>query len=215
MCSGSLTAYTTPRNSKGVVGGSKHSIYPLGMQQLSAKIQAFTSYKPPERNTTITVVATELSTLQYEIGTIDPTEKPSKTLKISIFFGAIRALDKRFTPLILQLEISRITTNYSTIVARLSKHEQRIGPKEALKESILSAKTDEKAPKEGFQGKCFNYSKKGYKKANYKKPKKQEKPRKDKKSPSTGPLPTPRGSKGLSPGPEKPIANTNSTTEAS
>jgi len=74
---------------------------PLGLQQLSAKIQAFTSYKPPERNATVAVVATELSTLQYEIGTIDPTEKPSETLKISIFFGAIRALDERFAPLIL------------------------------------------------------------------------------------------------------------------
>ena len=36
---------------------------PLGMQQLSAKIQAFTSYKLLERNATVTVVATELSTL--------------------------------------------------------------------------------------------------------------------------------------------------------
>jgi hypothetical protein len=90
-----------------------------------------------------------------------------------------------------------------------------MGPKEALKESVLSTKIDEKAPKEGFQGKCFNYGKKGHRKANYKKPKKQEKPGKDEKSPSIGPLPTPRGSKGLSLGPEKPIANTNSATEAS
>jgi hypothetical protein len=188
---------------------------PLGMQQLSAKIQAFTSYKPPERNATVAVVATELSTLQYEIGTIDPTEKPSETLKISIFFGAIRAMDERFAPLILQLEISGITTNYSAIVARLSEHERRMGPKEALKESVLSAKTDEKAPKEGFQGKCFNCGKKGHRKADCKKPKKQEKPGKDEKSPSTGPLPTPGGGKGLSPGPEKPVANANSATEAS
>jgi len=90
-----------------------------------------------------------------------------------------------------------------------------MGLKEALKESVLSAKTDEKAPKEGFQGKCFNCGKKGHRKADYKKPKKQEKPGKEEKSPSTGPLPTPRGGKGLSPGPEKPIANANSATEAS
>ena len=43
----------------------------------------------------------------------------------------------------------------------------------------------------------------------------QEKPRKDEKSPSIGPLLTPRGSKGLSLGPKKPIANTNSAIEAS
>jgi hypothetical protein len=98
-----------------------------------------------------------LSTLQYEIGTINPTEKPSKALKISILFGAIRALDERFAPLILQLEISGNTTNYSAIVACFSKYERRMGLKEALKESVLLAKTGEKSPK--FQGKCFKYSK--------------------------------------------------------
>jgi len=35
-------------------------------------------------------------------------------------------------------------------MARLSEYERRMGLKEALKESVLSAKTDEKAPKEGF-----------------------------------------------------------------
>ncbi|PMD53421.1 uncharacterized protein K444DRAFT_541610 [Hyaloscypha bicolor E] len=130
---------------------------PLGMQQLSTKIQAFTSYKPPERGATVAVVATELSTLQYEIGTIDPTEKPSDALKISILFGAIRALDERFAPLILQLEISGSTTDYSAIIARFSEHERRMGPKEALKESVLLAKTGEKSPK--FQGKCFKCGK--------------------------------------------------------
>ena len=123
---------------------------PLGIQQLSAKVQAFTAYKPPERGTTVAVVATELSTLQYEIGAIDPTEKPSDTLKISLLFQAIKALDDRFIPLILQLEISGITTDYNVIVARLSDYERRMGPKEALKETVLYAKTDEKSPKKSF-----------------------------------------------------------------
>jgi hypothetical protein len=112
------------------------------------------------------VVATELSTLQYEIGTIDPTEKPSEALKISILFGAIRALDERFAPLILQLEISGNTTDYSAIVARFSEHERRMGPKEALKESVLLAKTGEKSPK--FQGKCFKCGKFGHRKSDCK-----------------------------------------------
>jgi hypothetical protein len=154
------------------------------------------------------MVATELSTLQYEIGTIDPTEKPSETLKISILFGAIRALDKRFAPLILQLEISSTTTNYSIIVARFSKHERRMGPKEALKESVLLAKTEGKSPK--FQGKYFKYGKQGHRKSDYKS-KKVEKQENQEKSPSTGPLATPGRGRGLSPGPgkltEKPIAN--------
>jgi hypothetical protein len=183
---------------------------PLGIQQLSAKIQAFTSYKPPGRGATVTVVATELSTLQYEIGTIDPTEKPSETLKISILFGAIRVLDKRFAPLILQLEISGTITNYSAIIARFSEYERRMGPKEALKESILLAKTGGKSPK--FQRKCFNCGKQGYRKSDCKS-KKVEKQDQE-KSPSIGPLATPGGGRGLSPGPgkltEKPIANASS-----
>jgi hypothetical protein len=100
-----------------------------------------------------------LSTLQYEIGTINPTEKPSETLKISILFGAIRALDKRFASLILQLEISSTTTDYSIIVACFSEYKRRMDPKEAPKESVLLAKTGKKGPKKAFQGKCFNYSK--------------------------------------------------------
>jgi hypothetical protein len=49
-----------------------------------------------------------------------------------------------------------------------------MGPKEALKESVLLAKTGEKSPK--FQGKCFKYSKFGHRKSDYrsKKEEKQE-----------------------------------------
>jgi len=175
---------------------------PLGLQQLGAKTQAFTGYRPPESGATVAVVATELSTLQYEIGAIDPAEKPSDTLKISLLFQAIRALDERFGPLILQLEISGITTNFSVIVARLTDFERRMGPKEALKESVLSAKT---GAKKAFQGKCFNCGKPGHKKANCRS-------RKSAESPSTGPLETPGGGRGLSPGPK---INANSAVEAS
>jgi hypothetical protein len=138
---------------------------PLGKQQLSAKVQAFTTYKPPESGATVAVVATDLSTLQYEIGTIDPTEKPSNTLKISLFLQAVRALDSRFDPLILQLEISGITTDYSTIVERLSEHERRMGPKEALRESALSAKGRYKSKARGrkpFRGYCNNCGRYGH-----------------------------------------------------
>jgi hypothetical protein len=38
--------------------------------------------------------------------------------------------------------------------------------KEALKKSVLLAKTGEKSPK--FQGKCFKYSKQGHRKSDYK-----------------------------------------------
>jgi hypothetical protein len=112
----------------------------------------------------------------------------------------------------LQLEISGNTTDYSIIVACFSKYEQRMGPKEALKKSVLLAKTGEKNPK--FQGKCFKCGKFGHRKSDCKS-KKVEKQENQEKSPSTGPLATPGGSRGLSPGPgkstEKPIANASST----
>jgi hypothetical protein len=113
---------------------------PLGIQQLSAKVQAFTAYRPPESGATVAIVATALSTLQCEIGTIDPAERPSDTLKISLLFQAIRALDDRFGPLILQLGISGVTTDYSVIVARLSEFERRMGSNAALKETVLALK---------------------------------------------------------------------------
>jgi hypothetical protein len=50
-------------------------------------------------------------------------------------------------------------------VARLSEFKRHIRPKEALKETILSAKTAIKAPKKPFQGECFNCGKKGHIKA--------------------------------------------------
>lgn len=59
---------------------------PLGLQQLSAKVLAFTSYKPPESGATVMNISTHLSTLQYEIGAIDPKERPSDTQKRSILF---------------------------------------------------------------------------------------------------------------------------------
>jgi hypothetical protein len=50
---------------------------------LSAKIQAFTSYKAPD-GTKIAKVVTQLDTLQFEISLIKPVERPSDTLKILI-----------------------------------------------------------------------------------------------------------------------------------
>ena len=67
-----------------------------------------------------------------------------------------------------------------------------MGPKEALKESVLLAKTEGKSPK--FQGKYFKYGKQGHRKSDYKS-KKVEKQEQE-KSPSTGPLVTPGKGKG-------------------
>jgi hypothetical protein len=102
------------------------------------------------------------------------------TLKISILFQAIRALDSRFGPLILQLEISGTATDYSVIVAHLTEFERRIGPKEALKETVFRAgiyytgrnreirnpeQGPRKEPGKRFQGRCFGCNQFGHRKA--------------------------------------------------
>jgi hypothetical protein len=112
---------------------------PLGLQQLGTKLRAFTSYSPPN-DSTVTTVATELTTLQAEIGDIDPKERPSENAKIAVFLRAIRALDPRFEPLILQLEISGTVTDYAVVVTKLTDFERRMGPKEPISTTAYRAK---------------------------------------------------------------------------
>jgi len=178
---------------------------PLGLQQLGAKTQAFIGYVPQNGHTTVAEIANDLTTLQVEIGLISSPEKPTDSLKISVFFRVLRALDARFEPLILQLEISKTTTDFSAIVAFLTEAERRMGAKDPLKETVFSAQTPPKRTPTGgpkvFQGNCYNCGKHGHRAAKCRLPKKVI-------GPSTGPLATPGGRRGLSPGPE-------STTETS
>lgn len=160
---------------------------PLGLQQLGTKLHAFTAYEPPKgTNTTVITIATELDTLQAEIGDIDSKERPSENAKAAVFLRAVRALDHRFDPLILQLELSDSAGKYAVIVTRLTEFERRLGPKETVKEGAYSASSAK-----GFKGKCFNCDKPGHKKQDCKSPRKNPG-----SNPSTGPLPTPRGGAG-------------------
>ena len=187
------------------------SLYqPLGLQQLGAKIQAFTAYVPPKERASVTTVATELSTLQAEIGDIDPNERPSENAKIAVFLRAIRALDTRFDPLILQLEISGLTTSYSLVIDKFMEFERRLGPKEAVKEGAFKAVDNQRKPR--FGGKCFNCGKQGHRARDCRVPTKERDP--EGRNPSTGPLPTPSGGRGLSPGPPKRETKSNSTANA-
>ena len=180
---------------------------PLGRQQLGAKIQAFTAYMPPTEKASVTIVATELSTLQAEIGEIDARERPLENAKIAVFLRAIRLLDPRFDPLILQLEISNALDSYPLIVTKFQEFERRMGPKEPAKEGAYSANDGAKAPKEKpkFKGKCYNCSRAGHRARDCKAPKKDAEGTTP--SPSTGPLPTPTRGRGLSPSPRKPEAS--------
>jgi hypothetical protein len=173
---------------------------PLGLQQLGTKLKAFTSYIPPkDPPPTITTVATDLTTLQAEIGDIDPKERPSENAKIAVFLRAVRALDPRFDPLILQLEISGTAVDYAIVVTRLTEFERRMGPREPIKEGAFSAMGTKGRPR--FQGKCYNCGKTGHIARNCRALKRDTE---GSKSPSTGPLPTPSGGRGLSPGPTGP-----------
>jgi hypothetical protein len=117
---------------------------PLGLQQLGTKLKAFTSYTPPKDSTsTITTIATDLTTLQAEIGDIDPKERPSENAKIAVFLRAVRALDPRFDPLILQLEISGTVTDYTIVVTKLTEFERRMGPREPIITTAYRAKERE------------------------------------------------------------------------
>jgi hypothetical protein len=96
---------------------------PAGALQLSTKIQAFTGYKATE-GATIAEVATALTTLQAEIGDIDPKERPTDSLKIGLFFQAARGLNPLFGPLILQLELSGANKHWETVVAHVTEFER-------------------------------------------------------------------------------------------
>ena len=89
-----------------------------GLQQLGVKQEAFTSYRP-ENGVKVSEVVTRLDTLQYEIMAIDPDERPLDRLKILVLFQAIRALDARYEPLILQLKISGRSIDYMIIIEHL------------------------------------------------------------------------------------------------
>jgi hypothetical protein len=58
--------------------------------QFSTKVQAFIG---ETKRTIINEITTILIILQEEIGVIDPKERPTDNLKISLFFKAVRELD--------------------------------------------------------------------------------------------------------------------------
>jgi hypothetical protein len=108
--------------------------------------------------------------------------------------------------LILQLEILGTAVDYTIVVIKLTEFERRMGPREPIKEGAFSAMGTKGRPR--FQGKCYNCGKTGYIARNCRAPKRDTE---GNKSPSIGPLPTPLGGRGLSPG---PTGSTNSAKYA-
>jgi hypothetical protein len=87
------------------------------------------------------------------------------------------------------------------MVTKLTEFERRMGFKELIKEEAFSAQSIKGKLK--FRGKCFNCDKLRHRARDCKVPKKSIES--GNKSLNTGPLPTPLGSRGLSP---SPIRNT-------
>jgi hypothetical protein len=84
-----------------------------------------------------------------------------------------------------------------------------MGLREPIREGAFSAISIKGRPK--FQGKCYNYRKTGHRARDYKAPKRDTKG----KNPSTGPLSTPLGERGLSLGPIGSIDSAKYTIEHS
>ena len=102
-----------------------------------------------------------------------------------------------YDPIVLQLGLAKVT-NYEEVVIQLIGYEQRITANgKTIKENVFSATTNQKntGRKNEFKGKCFHCGNVGHRKVNCR----QLQQHNGKKA-STGPLATPNGGRGLSPG---------------
>ena len=114
------------------------SLYaPLGLHQLEAKWTAFVNYEP-QLNALIADISDELKTLESEIGTINEAARPHELLKLSIFYRAVRKLDKQYDPIILQLSLTNIT-DFEAIVAQLMEYERKLSANDKTIKEMSSA----------------------------------------------------------------------------
>jgi hypothetical protein len=136
---------------------------PSTQLQLGSKLREFIGYQATE-GTTVTEMVTALTTLQMEIGAIDPNERPTDSTKIGVLFQTMRQLNAKYGPLLLQLELSGANRQWVAVVAHVTEFERQIGgskPKAtALKATTGNAtgSATENDPK--FRGKCFYCKKK-------------------------------------------------------
>jgi hypothetical protein len=146
----------------------KELFLPVGAQQLSTKLQAFAGYRAP-KGTTVAEIAIALTTLQYEIGSIDTKEKPSNSMKIGLLFQALRGLDPLYGPLILQLELSGSNKEWEAVVAHVTEFERQIklsggttAVETALKASDRPVRKPNGQGSRPFKGYCNNCGRFGH-----------------------------------------------------
>lgn len=184
---------------------------PLGMQQLGAKIQAFNSYAPRTNDASIADIATELDTLQAEIGAICPEERPSNRAKTAILTRVVKVKGARYDTIALQLDIANVI-QYDDVVTRLTEFERKIADSKPISETALQAGASQGGKrafnrgrngqqKKPFTGNCYYCEKPGHRKAECHSRKRDEEGKASEKGgqPSTGPLAAPGGGKGFSP----------------
>jgi hypothetical protein len=142
----------------------KELFLPVGAQQLSTKLQAFAGYRAPE-GTTVAEIAIALTTLQYEIGSIDPKEKPSNSMKIGLLFQALRGLHPLYGPLILQLELSGANKEWEAVVAHVTEFERQIklsGGTTAVETALKAIGKPKGQGSRPFKGYCNNCGRFGH-----------------------------------------------------
>ena len=179
---------------------------PLGEQQLGIKLMAFNAYKLKSGRSSIADITTDLDTLQAEIGMISSEERPTDRAKLTILLNVVKGMGARYDTITTQLEIAGVK-NYDNIVAHLEDFERRFVTSQPSKENALLTmeKTSGKPSfdkkgqqkKKRFNGNCFYCQKPGHIKAECQSRKRDEAGKGG--QPSTGPLATPGGGRGLSP----------------
>jgi hypothetical protein len=134
-------------------------------------------------------------------------------MKIGLLFQGLRGLNPLYGPLLLQLELSNANKEWESVLGHVTEFERQIklSGGNTASEKVLKAETTGSKGSKPFKktGKCHNCGEVGHWKRECKKPPKDKEAKDSTKSKgkgentdkgaSTGPLPTPGGSKGLSP----------------
>ena len=192
-----IAKYST---AKGKWDALKKMYAPKDRTAIRVKKAEFHAFKARKGEDMVSILS-RLDELELQISYMDPDSETNEDDKISILIATLKEYDTRLAPALAQIEFAIPALDYETISTRLVEIERQIGA--ANRKTSESAYKAGERSKKTFNGECFNCGKKGHRQAHCRSPKKEEKgaPSSEKRDnwPSTGPLPTPTGGRGLSP----------------